>query len=86
MLASTEAEGGMPAMRLYMRVAWSAFGEAACAFMKSASAPAQVVARSASVTRRGRAARPTSCVIGFSIPYFMCTSTRVSCGFNVAPI
>ena len=52
----------------------------------SASAPAHAVARSASVTRRGIAARRAICLIGFSIPFFICTSTRVSCGFDVARI
>src|SRR5450432_1135755 len=68
-----------------MRVAWSALGPAASAFAPaSASAPAQIVARTACATRLGVAdVRQALCVIGFSIPFFICTSTRVSCGFDL---
>ena len=84
---SSVGVGGMPAMRLYMRVAWSAFGACASAFApRSASAAAQAVERTATDTRRGIAARPTLWLIVSSIPCFMFTSTHASCGFDVAPI
>src|ERR1700722_20517764 len=72
-------------MRLYMRVAWSALGFAASALLpSSARAPAHTVARTARATRLGVAdVRRAICVIGFSIPFFIYTSTRVSCGFDL---
>ena len=72
-------------MRLYIRVAWSVLGLPASALVpSSARAPAHLVVRIARATRFGVAAVLRAfCVIGFSIPFFICTSTRVSCGFDL---
>src|ERR1700727_3121144 len=68
-----------------MRVAWSALGFCAMALPPSrASAPAQTVARTARATRFGVAdVRRAICVIDFSIPFFINTSTRCEFGFSL---
>src|ERR1700730_1625042 len=84
MLVRVASEAVTPAMRSYRRLAWSLFKVAAEARLavNRSNEPAQI-----SVLNRARdvaASRPESFKFGVAIPFFICTSTVVSCDFVVA--
>src|SRR5450631_995730 len=84
MLVKVASEAVTPAMRSYMRFAWSLFNVAAAPKLAVNSSIEPAQASALSLTRDVAASRPDSFKFGVAIPFFICTSTVVSCDFDVA--